>query len=271
MRFLNHMTFGQYVPAPSLVHALDPRCKILAVVLLMTGLFLVENLAGFLFWGVLLFFLGKSALLPFSLVLRGARPVLILVAFTGIIHIFFTDGTPLWSWGVLHVSEEGLVMAFKMGFRLLLLVMFAGLLTLTTSPMQLSDGLERLFSPLSRFGFPTHEMAMMMTIALRFIPTLLDETDRIFKAQLARGADLDQGGLVRRIKAFVPVLVPLFIIVFDRAEELAVAMEARCYNGGAGRTRMFPLHWSWRETAVLAALLGVVVLLLFFDQRGFVW
>jgi energy-coupling factor transport system permease protein len=196
--------------------------------------------------------------LPLRLVLGQVRPVLFLVLLTAILHLLFTPGVALWHWGVLSVTREGVDMAFRMGTRILLLVLFAGLLTLTTSPTELSDGLERLLSPLGRFGFPAHEMAMMTTIALRFIPTLLDETDRIMKAQLSRGADLDRGGLFRRLRAFVPVLVPLFFIVFQRADDLAVAMEARGYRGGVGRTRLHPLVWKFRDTLAL----GVTFLLL---------
>ncbi|MCF7936227.1 MAG: energy-coupling factor transporter transmembrane protein EcfT, partial [Synergistales bacterium] len=248
MKFLNHLTLGQYVPADSLVHALDPRCKILAAVLLMTGVFTVQHPVSFLAWGGLLLAVTYASQLSPGLVLRGARPVLILIVFTALIHLFFTEGELLWSWGILRVTEEGAVAAVRMAVRLLMLVLFAGLLTLTTAPMELADGLEKLFAPLVPLGFPAHEMAMMMTIALRFIPTLLDETDRIMKAQLARGADLDRGGLFRRVKAFIPVLVPLFVIVFQRAEELATAMEARCYRGGTGRTRLRPLRWQRRDS-----------------------
>lgn len=250
MRFLNHITLGQYVPTDSPLHFLDPRCKILGTLLVMTVLFLTRAPVSFLAWGLLLLALTLLSRLSPGMVLRGARPVLILIVFTAFIHLFFTKGTPLWSWGVLSITKEGVTAALRMSSRLFFLVLFAGLLTLTTSPMELADGLERLFSPLVPLGFPAHEMAMMMTISLRFIPTLLDETDRIFKAQLARGADLDRGGLIRRLRAFVPVLIPLFVIVFQRAEELAVAMEARCYRG-AGRTRMHPLRWSRGDTAAL--------------------
>ena len=159
-------------------------------------------------------------------------------------------------------------MASRMGLRLFFLVLYAGFLTLTTSPMELSDGLERLFRPFQRFGFPAHEMAMMMTIALRFIPTLFDETDRILRAQLARGADLDHGGLIRRMKAFIPVLVPLFVIVFQRAEDLAQAMEARCYRGGAGRSRMNPLRWKTADTFAIAGILAIVAVFVLIDKRA---
>jgi len=248
------------------VHRLDPRCKIIAVLVLLTGVFLAKHPAVFSVWGVLLACLTAAARLPFRLVLRSAKPVLILVLFTASIHIFFTSGTPLLSLGIVTISREGLVLAVYMGLRLLFLVLFASFLTLTTRPMELADGLERLFSPFARFGFPAHELAMMMTIALRFIPTLLDETDRIMKAQLARGADLDRGGLIKRLRSFIPVLIPLFVIVFQRADDLAIAMESRCYKGGKGRTRMNPLEWTLSDSLSFAICMLLVIALSWIDR-----
>ncbi len=265
MKFLN-LSFGQYVPSESPVHGLDPRCKILAVIVILIGIFMAKHPAVYTVWGALLAGLTLGSRLPFRLVLRSAKPVLILALFTASIHIFFTSGEPLLSLGFISITREGLVMALYMGFRLLFLVLFASFLTLTTRPMELADGLERLFSPFARFGFPAHELAMMMTIALRFIPTLLDETDRIMKAQLARGASFDRGGLWKRLKAFIPVLIPLFVIVFQRAEDLAVAMEARNYRGGKGRTRMAPLKWRLADTFVLIAVPAAVFLLVYADR-----
>lgn len=259
MQFMNHMTLGQYVPADSFVHRLDPRCKILATVALLAGVFLVTDLRLFPGWALLLVAVSALAKIPLSMVLRSARPVVFLVLITALIHVFLTKGDPLWHWGIFTITAEGVVMASRMALRLLFLVLFAGLLTLTTSPMELSDGLERLFAPLTPLGFPAHDLAMMMTIALRFIPTLLDETDRIMKAQLARGADLDRGNIVRRLRAFIPVLVPLFVIVFQRADDLATAMEARGYRGGKGRSRLNPLHWRARDGLALASVVALVV------------
>lgn len=268
MKFLNHLTLGQYIPAESTVHRLDPRCKILSVLLLLAGIFLMKHPAAFIAWGALLVFLSALSRIPFRVVLQGARPVVILVIFTAGIHLFLTKGVPVWEFGPIQVTREGLAMAARMGLRLFFLVLYAGFLTLTTSPMELSDGLERLFSPFQRIGFPAHEMAMMMTIALRFIPTLFDETDRILRAQLARGADLEHGGLLRRLKAFIPVLVPLFVIVFQRAEDLAQAMEARCYRGGAGRSRMNPLRWRRADTFAIAWVVAVVAFFVLVDARS---
>lgn len=251
MRFLNNMTLGQYVPVESLVHGLDPRCKIVGVLFCLVGVFMVRGPIGFLMWGLLFLALVSASRVPARLVLSTVRPVWILVVFTAVIHLFFTSGEPLFSWGIIEITREGAVMAARMGLRLVLLVMYAGLLTLTTSPTELADGLENLFSPLRRFGFPAHELAMMMTIALRFIPTLLNETERIMKAQIARGAELESGGPLKRLRAFIPVLVPLFVIVFQRADDLATAMEARNYTGGEGRSRMYPLKWSVRDSAAL--------------------
>lgn len=266
MKFFNNLTFGQYVPSESPVHSLDPRCKIAAVLVILTGIFMAKHPAVFIAWGILLAGLTLGARLPFSLVLRSAKPVLILALITASIHIFFTKGNPLVSLGFITITSEGLVLAVNMGLRLIFLVLFASFLTLTTRPMELADGLERLFSPFARFGFPAHELAMMMTIALRFIPTLLDETDRIMKAQLARGASFDRGGLWKRLKAFIPVLIPLFVIVFQRAEDLAIAMEARNYRGGRGRTRMTPLRWKAADTVVLILVPAAIFLLVCADR-----
>jgi len=266
MKFLNHLTFGQYVPADSFIHSMDPRAKILGTVSLLTGVFLVEHPSAFIIWFLLLMIITFLSKLSYRLILGSARPVLILVIFTALIHLFFTTGTPVFSIGFLKVSREGITMGVYMGIRLLLLVFFASLLTLTTSPIELADGLEALFTPLKPLGFPAHELSMMMTIALRFIPTLLDETDRIMKAQLARGADLDRGGLIKRLRSFIPVLIPLFVIVFQRADDLAIAMESRCYKGGKGRTRMNPLEWTLSDSLSFAICMLLVIALSWIDR-----
>lgn len=269
MKFLDHLTFGQYIPADSFVHNADPRGKILGTIILLTGVFLVKHPSAFCIWAFFLLGVILMSRLSIRLVIGSAKPVMILVIFTAFIHFLFTGGEPLFKIGFVSITYEGLRMGVYMGLRLLFLVLFASILTLTTSPMELADGLESLFSPLKPFGFPAHELAMMMTIALRFIPTLLDETDRIMKAQLARGADLDKGNIWNRLKAFIPVLIPLFVIVFQRAEDLAIAMEARCYKGGKGRTRMHPLVWKHKDTLGLVIIISTVALLSFFDRM--VW
>ncbi len=267
MKFLDNMSFGQYVPAESPIHRADPRCKIVSVIALVTGVFMVKEPLGFSFWALTLLALSQISRIGISMMLRTVRPVMILIFFTAFINVFFTSGVPLWEIGPLSITREGIRMGIYMSLRLLFLVLFANLLTLTTSPMALADGIESLLSPFKRIGVPAHEIAMMMTIALRFIPTLLNETDRIMKAQLARGADLDRGGLIRRLRAFIPVLIPLFVIVFQRADDLAVAMEARCYRGGGGRTRMKPFIWTWRDGLSLSFVIISVVAITVLERR----
>ncbi len=252
MRFLDNLSFGQYVPSNSWLHRLDPRAKVCGLILLLTGVFMASKPCDWLIWVAALWLCAALARTGPFFLFRSIRTVLALILITSAFNLFFAQGEPIWEWGIISVSREGIELAWTMALRLILLVLFANILTLSTSPMALSDGLESLFSPLKRVGFPAHELAMMMTIALRFIPTLLSETDRVLKAQLARGADLDRGTVVQRMKAFVPVLVPLFVIVFQRADDLAVAMEARCYRGGEGRTRMKPFVWRASDTAALA-------------------
>lgn len=244
-------SFGRFVQADSLVHRLDPRCKILCLVAVLGGLFAGTVPSAFILWCLFLLVLCAISKLSVGAVLRSARSVRALVVITFVLDLFWTPGRELVSVGPLSVTAEGLIMAAALSLRLCLLVIFAGLLMMTTSPMAFSDGLERLFSPLRRIGLPTSEFAMMMTIALRFIPTLFEETDRIVRAQLSRGADLESGGPIRRARAFLPILVPLFVLVFRRAETLASAMESRCYVPGAARSRLHPLAWTRRDTAAL--------------------
>ena len=259
MKFLENMSFGQYVPSSSWMHRLDPRTKVCGLILLLTGVFMANKPYDWLIWPVVLVLCARLAKTGLKFLFSSIRTVLFLILITSVLNLFFAQGEPIWEWGLFSVSREGIELAWTMALRLVLLVLFANLLTLTTSPMALSDGLERLFSPLKRVGFPAHELAMMMTIALRFIPTLLNETDRILKAQLARGADLDRGSIVKRMKAFIPVLVPLFVIVFQTADDLAVAMEARCYRGGEGRSRMKPFVWRFADTAALLFCSALIV------------
>jgi len=251
VKFLENMSFGQYVPSSSWLHRLDPRTKVCGLILILTGVFMASRPYDWLIWTTLLVVCARLSRTGLGFLFRSIRTVLVLIVITSVLNLFFAEGEPIWKWGFLSVSREGIELAWTMALRLALLVLFANLLTLSTSPMALSDGLERLFSPLKRVGFPAHELAMMMTIALRFIPTLIGETDRILKAQLARGADLDHGGMMKRVKSFIPVLVPLFVIVFQSADDLAIAMEARCYRGGEGRTRMKPFVWRTVDTLSL--------------------
>lgn len=248
---MNGLTLGQYIPADSCLHSLDPRCKILLTVMTMAAIFMYTDFTALALWGVLLVLIIYLSRVPPLAVLRSARPILILVLFTSVLHLFWTPGEVIIRVGFLKVTSAGVIMALRMALRLFFLVLFAGMLTLTTSPSELSDGLESIMSPFARVGLPAHEIAMMITIALRFIPTLFEETDRILKAQVSRGADFDSGGLIKRAKAYIPVLIPLFVLLFQRADTLAAAMESRCYRGGKGRTRMYPLRWQARDSAAV--------------------
>ncbi|MBE7030539.1 MAG: energy-coupling factor transporter transmembrane protein EcfT [Ruminococcaceae bacterium] len=250
---LKDITLGQFYPAESPVHRMDPRVKIMAALAFIVAIFFVDNLWGFLFTAIFVICVTKLSSLRLSMVVRGIKPILFLVMFTALINMFMTGGEivvlfgyPL-EWGPLKVSREGVYNAVVMALRLVFLVTGTSLLTLTTSPILLTDGIERLLSPFRRIGLPAHELAMMMTIALRFIPTLLEETDKIMKAQMARGADFESGNLIKRAKALIPILVPLFISSFRRADELATAMECRCYRGGEGRTRLRELKICGRD------------------------
>lgn len=238
---LNDLTIGQYLPLESPIHRLDPRAKLLSVTALVTVLFFVR---GFLGYGLVALFLGLAIVLSrISLLylIRGLRPLWLIIAITLALHLFMTEGRVLAYLGPLKITYEGLFRGLLMTTRLVLLIALTSLLTLSTSPIALTDGIESLLKPFRRFGVPAHELAMMMTIALRFIPTLLEEADKIMKAQMARGADFESGHLMQRAKNLIPLLVPLFVGAFRRADELATAMEARCYRGGEGRTKFRPL------------------------------
>jgi energy-coupling factor transport system permease protein len=236
---IKDITIGQYIPGDSFVHKLDPRVKILISMFYIVALFLVNNFEGYIF--VIAFTAISIAIskVPVRYIYKGLKPIFILLLFTALINIFMTSGDVLlFQWKFLRVYREGLIMAAFMILRLTFLIIGTSLLTLTTSPIELTDGIEKLLGPFRKIGVPAHELAMMMTIALRFIPTLMDETDKIMKAQMARGADFESGNILKRAKNLIPLLVPLFISSFRRADELAMAMEARCYRGGEGRTRM---------------------------------
>ncbi|MGQ9473735.1 MAG: energy-coupling factor transporter transmembrane component T family protein [Candidatus Caldatribacteriaceae bacterium] len=254
------VVIGQYVPLDSPIHRLDPRVKILFVGIAIVGLFLVEQWLAFMLLGAFFLILTFEARLPFGYVLRSLKPILFLLIFTLVLHFFFTPGQYLFEYGPVHVSLEGLQKGLFIIVRLCLLIIATALLTLTTSPVELTDGMEYLLSPFKRWGFPAHELAMMMTIALRFIPTLLEEADRILKAQKARGMDFESGGLIQRAKNLIPLLVPLFVNSFKRAEDLAVAMESRCYRGGIGRTRLRVLRMAFKDYIFLFFSFTIVIL-----------
>lgn len=250
---LRDITLGQYYSSDSLIHRLDPRVKIIAVLLFIVELFLVKTLVGFAVCAGALALVVAMSGVPLKFILRGLKPVLLILLFTFFLNIFMVPGTVIWKFGFLQITLEGLKLAVFMSVRLILLIIGSSMLTLTTTPLQLTDGLEMLFTPLRVIRVPTHELAMTMSIALRFIPTLLEETDKIMKAQQARGADFETGNIMRRAKALVPVLLPLFISAFRIAQDLSFAMEARCYRGGIGRTRMHKMKLGPADYAALAA------------------
>lgn len=254
---LKDITLGQYFPGNSFIHRLDPRVKLTLTLAYIVGLFMAK---GFVTYGVMLLWLALAVSLSrikFSVLVKGLRPLVFIIVFTGLLNIFYTSGQEIASFWIFHITREGLITAGRMSLRIIMLIMGTFLLTYTTSPIRLTDALERLFGPLKKLRAPVHELAMMMTIALRFIPTLLEETDKIMNAQRARGADFDSGNILRRARALIPLLVPLLFSAFRRAEELATAMECRCYHGGEGRTRMRVLHMNAADICTLTGLLVV--------------
>ncbi len=258
---LSEITIGRYIKRDSLIHGLDSRGKILITLLLIIGLFMVNNWKGYLLLALLLVVIIYLSQLQPGYLWQGVRPLLFIIAFTFLAHLLLTPGGRiLWQAGPLVIYEGGLRQGLFLSGRILFLILFTTLLTLTTSPLQLTDGVEYLLGPLKRIRVPAHELAMMMTIALRFIPTLLEEAEKIMKAQKARGADFESGNLLKRARAFIPLLVPLFVSAFRRAEELSLAMEARAYQGGEGRTRMKELKFKGQD--YLAFLLSLVFVVL---------
>ena len=257
---LKDITLGQYFPGNTVAHRLDPRTKILLVTLYIIALFSAKGLLGYMVMAATLAVCVKISKVGFKSLVRGLKPLVVIIAFTGILNIFFTPAeTYLLEWGILRISEKGIQNALFMVVRIMLLVMGTFLMTYTTSPIRLTDGLESLLGPLKRLRVPVHELAMMMAIALRFIPTLIEETDKIMSAQKARGADFESGNIFQKAKALVPILVPLFISAFRRADELATAMECRCYHGGEGRTRLRQLKLRGMDIAFLAGCLTLCV------------
>ncbi len=262
---ISNITLGQYVPGKSILHRLDPRTKIIWTIILMVAVFLMESWQEYVMMGAFTIILLLISGVPVKQTLKGIKPLLLILIITGILNLFFIGGTPIFQIGPVKITYEGIISAIKVFFRLVMLVIIASLMTLTTTPMALTDGIEKLLKPLQRIGVPAHEIAMMMSIALRFIPTLLEETERIMKAQSSRGADFDTGNIIARVKSFIPILVPLFVSAFKRAEELAEAMESRCYRGGAGRTRMKEIHYTPLDLTI--SLLSVAFLGLLFGAR----
>lgn len=256
---LNDITLGQFFPGKSLLHRLDPRVKLVATFLYIIAVFIPQNWVGLLLATLFLFISIAVSQLPVRLITKSVKPIIPLIIFTAILNIFYVEtGTILVEWSIFKITTGGINTAIFIAVRILCLIAGSSLMTYTTTPTALTDGMEQLFSPLKVFHIQVHELAMMMTIALRFIPTLIEETDKIMSAQKARGADLESGGLGQRIKAFIPILIPLFVSSFRRAYELATAMECRCYHGGEGRTRMKTLKMSGKDYVSI-----IIVLLVF--------
>ncbi|WP_028991957.1 energy-coupling factor transporter transmembrane component T family protein [Thermoanaerobacter thermocopriae] len=265
-----NITIGQYIPGDSAVHKLDPRIKIIISFIFIVAIFFINKLSGYLFAGFYLYLIIAISKIPFNYILKGLRPIIIILLLTVSLNMFFTPGgTILYTLGPLEITTNGLRLAIFMGLRLIFLIIGTSLLTLTTSPISLTDGIEHILKPFSRIGVPAHELAMMMTIALRFIPTLIEEAEKIMKAQIARGADFESGNIVKRAKGLVPLLVPLFISAFRRADELAIAMESRCYKGGQNRTRMKQLKIQQRDYEALVVTLTMVLLIIW--NRSWTW
>ena len=261
---LKDITIGQYFPGDTPIHRMDPRTKILNVVLYIVALFTCKGPVGYLLVLAFLMTAVRLSKIPLKTILKGVKPLVFIIAFTAILNMFYTPGNVLVQVWKLKITDAGIRNAIMMVARILMLITGTFLLTYTTSPITLTDGLELLLGPLKKIRVPVHELAMMMSIALRFIPTLIEETDKIMSAQKARGADFETGNLLQKAKALIPVLVPLFVSAFRRADELATAMECRCYTGGQGRTRLNPLHWHRLDTIGLGCgillLAGVIVL-----------
>ena len=238
---MREIALGQYYPTGSVIHRLDPRVKLVGTLVYLVSLFLVKNPLGYLFAGLFLMTVIRISRIPLKYMLKGLKGIIILLMITVVFNMFFTPGNVLFQVGFIKITDAGLKVAILMAVRLVLLIVGASLMTLATTPNALTDGMEKLMNPLKAIKVPVHEIAMMMSIALRFIPILMEETDKIMKAQTARGTDLESGNIIQRAKAMVPILVPLFVSAFRRANDLATAMESRCYSGGEGRTKMKPL------------------------------
>ena len=253
---MRNITIGQYYPADSILHRLDPRVKFLGTLVFIISLFLIKGVAGYVFVTIVLATLVRLSKVPFGMMLKGMKAIIFILIITVIFNMLFTPGEAIFTIWRLTVTREGVAQAFRMAIRLSYLIIGSSIMTLTTTPNQLTDAMENLFSPLKVLKVPVHEISMMMSIALRFIPILMEETDKIMKAQIARGADFESKNLIKKIKSLVPLLVPLFISAFRRANDLAMAMEARCYRGGAGRTKMKPLVYQGRDHGAYFILLA---------------
>lgn len=262
---IRDITIGQYYPAESVIHRLDPRTKVIMSFVFIISLFLTTDIRLYLAVGALVLGMARLSKVPLSFMLRGLKTIFIIIIFTVAFNLFQTPGTQVWwQWSFLRITREGVLSATAMAMRLILLIVGSSFLTLTTPPVSLTDAIESLLKPFEIIKVPAHEIAMMMSIALRFIPILLEETDKIMKAQLARGANFEQKGMIKKAKAMLPLLVPLFLSAFRRADDLALAMEARCYRGGKGRTKFKPLKYKMRDYlayGLMVSYLGLILLL----------
>lgn len=260
---IRDITIGQYYPTDSVIHKLDPRVKIVCTLLYLISLFLFKSVLGYVICTIFLIAVIRTSKVPFKFITKGLKPIILLLLITTIFNLFFTTtGKILVSVGFIKITEDGLRASVYMVLRLIYLIIGSSLMTLTTTPNELTDGIESLLRPLNKVKVPVHEIAMMMSIALRFIPILLEETDKIMKAQIARGADLESGNIIQKAKSMIPILVPLFVSAFRRANDLAMAMEARCYRGGDGRTKMKPLIYKKRDYVTYGVMLLYLVVVI---------
>lgn len=266
---IRDITIGQYYPSGSKLHSLDPRVKIVCTLLYLISLFLFDNIWGYLVATVFLVFVIRTSKVPFKYIVRGLKPIIMLLMITVLFNLFLNKtGKVLVEFWIFQITEEGLKTAVFMAIRLIYLILGSSIMTFTTTPNALTDGIEKLLWPLHKIKVPVHEIAMMMSIALRFIPILLEETDKIMKAQIARGADLESGNIIQKAKAMIPILVPLFVSAFRRANDLAMAMEARCYRGGEGRTKMKPLVYTNKDFAAYAITIVYVIAAVMIGNLG---
>ncbi|MEE1313245.1 MAG: energy-coupling factor transporter transmembrane component T [Lachnospiraceae bacterium] len=259
---MREITIGQYYKADSILHHLDPRTKVAGTVLYIISLFIGKSISAYLLAATFLMITIKVSTVPFSFMVRGLKAIFTILIFTMVLNMFFIPGEVLIDFGFCDISKEGFEMAIFMSIRLIFLILGSSLMTLTTTPNQLTDGMEKLLKPLKKIHIPVHEIAMMMSIALRFIPILTEELDKIMKAQMARGAEFDQGNLIKKIKSIIPVLVPLFVSAVRRANDLAMAMESRCYNGGEGRTKLKPLVYQKADYAAYGIVFVYLALMI---------
>ncbi len=263
---IRDITIGQYYSTESLIHRLDPRVKLVGTLCYIISLFVINNWPGYIIATAFLFMVIALSCVPVKFMVRGLKAIVLLLFIAGFVNLFFTPGEVLWAWKKLSITKEGIILASTMVLRLIFLIMGSSIMTLTTTPNNLTDGLEKGLSFLKIFKVPVHEIAMMMSIALRFIPILLEETDKIMKAQIARGADFESKNIIKKAKALVPLLVPLFVSAFRRANDLALAMEARCYRGGDGRTKMKPLIYKKHDAAAYLVILLYMIACIYFGR-----